>query len=98
HRLTAGRLGEAKVGAFRHAAAYLTLRGNVVELENYEANTTYFPVRYRPELNPFDHLGRENAPDRGLQAEPPDISDIRAYERRTGRRVDYVLLWNVTDR
>jgi hypothetical protein len=98
HRLTAGRLGEAKVGAFRHAAAYLTLRGNVVELENYEANTTYFPVRYRPDLNPFDHLGRQNAPDRGLQAEPPEISNIRAYEQRTGQRVDYILLWNVTDR
>jgi hypothetical protein len=98
HGLRAGRLAEAKVGAFRHAAAYLTLDGTVVELDNYEANTSYFPVRYRPEKNPFNLIGRDNAPDRGLQAEPPDISDIRAYEQRTGRRVDYVLLWNVTDR
>lgn len=92
HGLRAGPLAEAKVGAFRNAAAYLTLGGNVVELGNYEANTSYFPVRYRPELNPFDHLGRENAPDRGLQAEPPQV-EFLAYPER----IDYVLLWNVPD-
>ncbi|HKI32962.1 MAG TPA: hypothetical protein VKA46_14010 [Gemmataceae bacterium] len=93
HQLQAGHLGKAKVGAFRHAAAYLTLRGDVVELENYEANTGYFPVRYRPELNPFDHIGRENGRDKGLQAEPPDVTflDYRPP-------VDYVLLWNVPDK
>jgi hypothetical protein len=91
HKSEAGGLGQAKVGAFRHAAAYLTLRGDVVELENYEANTTYFPVRYRPELNPFDRIGRENAPDKGLQATPPQVQFLTYPER-----VDYVLLWNVT--
>jgi hypothetical protein len=98
HGLRTGPLERAKVGAFRNAAGYLTLDGTVVELGDYEAGqTTYFPVRYRPELNPFDHLAVVNAPDRGLQAEPPQISDIGAYEESTGRRVDYVLLWNVTD-
>jgi hypothetical protein len=98
HKLPSGNLGAAKVGAFRHAAGYLTLQGEVVELENYEANTNYFPVRYRPELNPFDLIGRENAPDRGLQAEPPNV-DFLNYPQRSEQRgqVDYVLLWNVTD-
>jgi hypothetical protein len=96
HRLRAGHLGNAKVGAFRHAAAYLAARRGVVELENYEANEHYFPVRYRPEANPFDHIGRANAPDRGLQAEPPDVEFLK-YRSRTGLSVDYVLLWNVPD-
>lgn len=95
HQLRAGHVGEAKVGVFRHAAAYLTARGDVVELENYEANTSYFPVRFRPELNPFDHIGRENAPDRGLQAEPPDVKSL-SYPPDAGQRVDFVLLCLVT--
>jgi len=99
HGLRTGPLERAKVGAFRNAAAYLTLRGDIVDLENYEANTSYFPVRYRPELNPFDHLGRENGGDRGLQAEPPDVNFL-GYPQRTGQpvEVDYVLLWNVPDK
>ena len=48
HWLEVGSLGQAKVGVFRHAAAYLAARRGVVDLENYEANTTYFPVRFRP--------------------------------------------------
>jgi len=93
HQLQMGHLGEAKVGVFRHAAAYLTLRGDIVDLENYEANTSYFPVRYRPELNPFDRIGRENGPDKGLQAVPPDVQFLNYSPG-----VDYVLLWNVTDK
>jgi hypothetical protein len=93
HGLQAGRLGAAKVGAFRHAAAYLTTRGDIVELENYEANTSYFPVRFRRELNPFALIGSENAPDKGLQAEPPRVEFLTYPER-----IDYVLLWNVPDK
>jgi hypothetical protein len=93
HGLQAGRLGAAKVGAFRHAAAYLTTRGDIVELENYEANTSYFPVRFRPELNPFVRIGDENAPDKGLQNVPPQVEFLTYPER-----IEYVLLWNVPDR
>jgi hypothetical protein len=96
HGLRTGPLAQAKVGAFRNAAGYLAACCDIVELENYEANTSYFPVRYRPGLNPFDHVGRGNAPDRGLQAEPPDV-EFLSYPERTGRTIDYVLLWNVTD-
>jgi hypothetical protein len=95
-KLLEGRLAEAKVGVFRNAAGYLAARRGIVELENYEANTTYFPVRYQPELNPFDHIGTRNAPDQGLQAVPPDV-EFLTYQERTRKPVDYVLLWNVTD-
>jgi hypothetical protein len=83
-----------KVGVFRHAAGYLAAQRGVVELENYEATAGYFPVKFRPEVDPFVKLGRELAPDRGLQAEPPSVN-IDAYETQTGKRVDYVLLWNL---
>jgi hypothetical protein len=93
HGLQAGEFKHAKVGALRHAAAYLTTRGDVVELENYEANTTYFPARFRPELNPFVLIGREKGIDKGLQAEPPQVEFLTYPER-----IDYVLLWNVPDK
>ncbi len=96
HGLRTGPLAQAKVGVFRNAAGYLALHNGIVELANYEANTSYFPVRYRPELNPFDRIGLGNAPDQGLQAEPPEVN-ILSYPERTGQPVDYVLLWNVTD-
>jgi hypothetical protein len=88
-------LAGVKVGAFRHASGYLAACAGVVELENYEATTGYFPVHFKEELNPFVFLSPEGrGTDIGLQAEPPRV-DIAAYEERTGKSIDYVLLWNV---
>lgn len=88
-------LASAKVGVFRHASGYLAARVGVVELENYEATTGYFPVVFREERNPFVHLSPEGrGTDIGLQAEPPRV-DIAGYEQRTGLTIDDVLLWNV---
>ncbi len=95
--LLAGTRGleRARVGVFRHASGYLAARAGVVELENYEATTGYFPVRFREELNPFVYLSPEGrGTDIGLQAEPPRV-DIAGYARRTGKTVDFVLLWQV---
>jgi hypothetical protein len=90
-----GRLLSSKVSVFRHAAGYLAARCGVVELENYEATTGYFPVHYRDEVNPYHHLNTdERGTDVGLQAEPPRV-DFLSYPQRTGRTVDFVLLWNV---
>ncbi len=97
HRLLTGdpRLDNAKVGAFRHAAGYLAARAGIIDMENYEGHSGYFPVDYRPEVDPFVQLnpGRVGQ-DVGLQAEPPDV-DFLKYTERTGLPVDYVLLWDV---
>jgi hypothetical protein len=89
-----GRLAASKIGVFRHAAGYLAAERGVIDLENYEATTRYFPFKYREEINPYRRLGLGEGADRGLQAEPPEV-DIVAYEKNTGKRVDYVLVWNV---
>jgi hypothetical protein len=97
HQLRVPGLGNAKVGVFRHAAGYLAARRGVVELENYEANTNYFPVSYQSKVNPFDHIGvGGNGPDEGLQAQPPNV-EFLTYPKRTGQRVDFVLLWQAPD-
>ena len=52
-----GRPLSVRVGPFRHAAGYITARWPGVNLCNYEAATGYFPVLYRPEVDPYDHMG-----------------------------------------
>jgi hypothetical protein len=140
-QLHEGGLGDAKVGAFRHAAGYLAAEDGVVELDNYEADTSYFPVRFKEGANPFRHIGvggtagpthflvqsisaqglapagaamgalaqqlaavgvmnseaftlGGTGPDEGLQAQPPRVRFL-TYPQRTGRPLDFVLLWNV---
>jgi len=92
-----GRAPDGREMAFRtwpfvHASGYIAARKTVVDLALYEAMEDYFPIRYRPGLDPYrrisvgDHLGIED--------QPPRV-DFLTYPRRTGGRVDYVLLWQL---
>jgi len=82
-----------RFGPFIHASGYIAARRNVVDLKNYEATTGHFPVIYRPELDPYTHIGV----DHGLERQPPRVSFLD-YGERTGGSVDYVLLWRIRDR
>ena len=84
-----GAILSKRIGLFLHASGYIAAERRIVELDNYEGNTTYFPVMFREELNAFQHMGT-------LEAQPPKV-DIPAYVAKTGGRVDYVLVWNVRD-
>jgi hypothetical protein len=77
---------------FFSAAGYAAMERKAVDLRNYEAGLDYFPVRYRPALNPYQHLGVNTARQRGLDQVPQRI-DLARYERVPGAHVDYVLLW-----
>jgi hypothetical protein len=88
-----GRPAAFRVWPFVHAGGYVGARRRLVDLSLYEANENYFPLLYRPALNPYVHL----APDPlGIEGEPPRV-DLTAYPRRTGGSVDYVLLWGLRD-
>ncbi|MBT3269502.1 hypothetical protein HN371_20325 [Candidatus Poribacteria bacterium] len=84
-----GKFLSKRIGLFLHASGHIAARRRIVELDNYEGNTTYFPVLFRYELNAFHHMGT-------LEAQPPKV-DIASYVAKTGGRVDYVLVWNVRD-
>lgn len=73
-----------------HASGYITAAKNGVNLNNYEARQGYFPVNYRPKLNPSLLLptGRNGH----LESENPDV-DILSYPARSGGQIDYVLMW-----
>ncbi|MAF10582.1 hypothetical protein CMK11_09030 [Candidatus Poribacteria bacterium] len=84
-----GEFLSKRIGLFLHASGHIAARRRVVELDNYEGNTTYFPVLFRYELNAFHHMGT-------LEAQPPKV-DIASYVAKTGGRVDYVLVWNMRE-
>ncbi len=90
-----GRVLSLKVRPFLHASGYIAARRHVVEFTNYEAGAyTYFPVLFRSNLNPYDHIGIK---DRSIVWEPPQV-DFLSYAGRTGGQVDYVLVWGIQER
>jgi len=73
-----------KVWLFAHAADYLGCGNKAfIMLGNYEANTPYFPLKWKVNKNPFSKLGI-------IEGFPPDI-DISGYSTKTGSHVDYVM-------
>jgi hypothetical protein len=77
-----------KVDPFYHLSGLIAAQRHVVDLSNYEAGATdYFPVMFRPRLNAYNLIGRRAL--FGLAV------DFAGYERLTGRRVDYILLWGI---
>jgi len=88
-----GRALTQRFGPFIHASGYIAAQRSVVDLKNYEATTGHFPVIYRPELDPYTHIGINH----GLERQPPLVNFLD-YGERTGGSVDYVLLWQIRDR
>jgi hypothetical protein len=82
-----------RTSPFVHAGGYVAARKRLVDLSLYEANEDYFPLYFRPALNPYRYLS--NGP-LGIEKEPPEV-DLLSYPRRTGGRIDYVLLWGLRD-
>jgi hypothetical protein len=90
-----GRGGELafRTEPFLHAGGYVAARKRLVDLSLYEANEDYFPLLFRPALNPYTYLASVTL---GIETEPPEV-DLPGYSRRTGGRIDYVLLWGLRD-
>ncbi|MFN0152304.1 MAG: hypothetical protein ACKVU1_16490 [bacterium] len=76
-----------RIKPFLHTGAAIAAERGAIDVRNYEANTSVFPVRYRFERNPFRAFGSD--PD--MEAEPPRVDFIN-YAKRTGASVDYILV------
>jgi len=83
-----GRPLSFRTRPFLHADSGSAAERLFISLTLNQANEDYFPVMYRPEVNPF----RQGAILGPLEVEPP-VVDPLGYTVRTGRTVDYVLLW-----
>jgi hypothetical protein len=86
-----GKVVSFRVFPLNHASGLLCSRRGLIDLGNYEAMTSYFPIEFRP--------GRSLGPPGGFEHEmdsPPRNVDFAGYPGRSGGgRVDYVLLWCV---
>jgi hypothetical protein len=85
-----GRLVSHRVKPFSHASGYIAVLSGAVDLTNYEGRASYFPIAYRPALNPYVHIANE----KDIESQTPR-AEFLTYPQRTGGRVDYVLLWGV---
>jgi hypothetical protein len=82
--------GEARsdrVDVFLHAGGHIAAEKNVIQLVNYEARTGHFPTQFRSD--PYVQMGD---PERN----PPCVN-LATYRQRSGRAIDYVLLWQFPD-
>ncbi len=79
-----------RVLPFLHAASWIAADRGVVDLLNYEADLGYFPVRFRPEANPYRILRA------GLETRPPCVA-LNRYDRLGPRPLDYILVWSARD-
>lgn len=77
---------------FLHATGYLVVARHVVDLKNFQAgHGDFFPIYYRPALNPYEQLSPH------LEYAPPPLTTLD-YPDGVEGRVDYVLLWGQLDR
>jgi hypothetical protein len=80
-----------RAAPYLHADGYIAARKRLVDLSLYEASEDYFPLYFAPRLDPYRHLATVHL---GMETSPPQI-DLLGYPRRTGGRIDYVLLWGL---
>lgn len=79
-----------RIRPLEHAGDIAALSGRAISLDNYEAMGSAFPLEYVPSVNPAVYEPTFAA---SKVASQPQIADIADYESRTGKTVDYVLLW-----
>lgn len=84
-----GELIADKNEVYGHVAQYIGADKKILVLDNYEANTGYFPLDWKSEVNPYIHLNRY----RGIEGIPPGAGPVQ-YRQITGVNIDYVLLLN----
>ncbi|MEA2562559.1 MAG: hypothetical protein QOH06_4063 [Acidobacteriota bacterium] len=86
-----GRELAYRIQPFLHAGSHVAAGKPVADLSLYAANYEgYFPVHYRPALNPYRHIAQRH----WVERVPPWV-DFLTYPKRTGGRVDFVLLWQM---
>lgn len=89
-----GRSLSWRIEPFSYASGYIAVKRNIVDLANYEAALDYFPIIYRPNLNPDLHIGVGQ--QKNFVADPPQVNFL-TYPQRTGGSVDYVLVWGLIE-
>ena len=80
---------------FHHAAGYLLLDKPFINLRNYQASKTYFPLRHRASHDPVTQLSPTAEPS-NFQGAPLRVR-LEQFEVNTGETLDYVLVWGTPE-
>ncbi len=88
NQLTGGVLLSANIKLFLHAAGYLAAERDAIEFTHYEGTKDVFPLRFRPQVDPYVHVG-------AIESLPILCVNLEQYEQVTGVPIDYVLIWNL---
>jgi hypothetical protein len=78
-------LARPSVAVFWHASGYFDAQRDVLSLDNFEAPTGHFPLRFRAPADPYKSVWPL------LYSDPEKA--IRSNSSGTSGRIDYVLLW-----
>lgn len=73
---------------FQHAIGYAGAGKPLIIMDNYAANTGYFPFIWVPERNPYLNLSISP----GHEDQLPN-ADIPNYELESGKTIDYIVTW-----
>ncbi len=82
-----GRALSLNTAPLLHVAGYVAAGRGVIDLGNYEAASSHFPLHFREGVGPDGFGGIEPIAGR------PPCADIAGWEKRSGKRVDCVVLW-----
>ncbi len=73
---------------FNHAAGYYCIANGSIELSDYEARLGYFPLKYKPSMDPFAIIG-------AIYSENGILPEI--HPEAYPETIDYILLWSSPD-
>ncbi len=74
-----------------HVAGYIAADRGAIDLANYEAAAAHFPIQFQKDMGPAAFGKIEPVRDR------PPCADIGGWETKSGRKVDWVLLYWMRD-
>jgi hypothetical protein len=88
HEFHRGKYFPAKVDVLIQVGSRIASERHSVDLKNFQAQSKDHPIRFRSGVSATAALGG----DRALTSLPPRI-DLLAYERITGKPIDYVMVY-----
>jgi hypothetical protein len=88
HDRMEGRRFPANVPVLIQACSRIASERHSVDLKNFQGESSAHPIQFRRNVSATAALGGDPA----ITAVPPQV-DLMAYERQTGRPIDYVLLY-----
>jgi hypothetical protein len=73
------------IGPLRHAADRVAVERDLVSMDNYQADTRHFPLRFRAGANPHELLQS--------RLDSPGCVRIARFNRLAPRPIDFLLVW-----